>query len=325
MQRRSLLAVPALGLAAGAVPRGAGAQGTNQAHPALAIYTAGQGSPFVTYGNAIAALLSRQGITATVEASTGSLQNLTAVEDHANALGTAFLGSAWDAVQGTPAAGGRRHVNVRALWPMYETSFQVAALTSSGLTGFAQLNGKRVGAGPARGPAETFLVAAAEAAGIRVEIVSGSPAEMTQGLLGGGMDALWQGAIVPIPSILEALARAPGVVFGPGAEVVGRVTQRLPMLAPTTLPPGTYPGQTAPIESFAAWNFIVANRALPEETAYAITRAVLTVADPARDIGQVAATTRKEAAANNRVLPFHPGAARFYREAGVALNAPQPA
>jgi len=313
MMRRSLLASPAVfGLAGGA-----GAQ----AAP-LAIHTAGQGSPFVTYGQAIAALLGRNGVTATVEASTGSLQNLTAVEDNANALGTAFLGSAWDAVQGTPAAGGRKHVNVRALWPMYETSFQIAALTASGLTQFSQLNGKRVGAGPARGPAETFLVAAAEAAGIRIEIVSGSPAEMSDGLLAGRMDALWQGAIVPIPSILAALARAPGVVFGPGAEVVGRVTQRLPMLAPTTLPPGTYPGQTVPIESFAAWNFIVANRALPEATAYAITRAVLSVGDPARDIGPVAAATTSANAVHNRVLPFHPGALRFYREAGVPLAAP---
>ena len=313
MMRRSLLASPAVfGLAGGA-----GAQ----AAP-LAIHTAGQGSPFVTYGQAIAALLGRNGVTATVEASTGSLQNLTAVEDNANALGTAFLGSAWDAVQGTPAAGGRKHVNVRALWPMYETSFQIAALTASGLTQFSQLNGKRVGAGPARGPAETFLVAAAEAAGIRIEIVSGSPAEMSDGLLAGRMDALWQGAIVPIPSILAALARAPGVVFGPGAEVVGRVTQRLPVLAPTTLPPGTYPGQTAPIESFAAWNFIVANRALPEVTAYAITRAVLTVGNPARDIGPVAAATTSGNAVHNRVLPFHPGALRFYREAGVPLAAP---
>lgn len=313
MMRRSLLASPAVFGLAG--------EASAQAAP-LVIHTAGQGSPFVTYGQAIAALLGRNGVTANVAASTGSLQNLAAVEDNPNALGTAFLGSVWDALQGTPAAGGRRHVNVRALWPMYETSFQVAALTASGLTQFSQLNGKRVGAGPARGPAETFLVAAAEAAGIRIEIVSGSPAEMSDGLLAGRMDALWQGAIVPIPSILAALARAPGVVFGPGAEVVGRVTQRLPMLAPTTLPPGTYPGQAAPIESFAAWNFIVAHRALPEATAHAITRAVLSVGDPAREIGAVAATTRTANAVHNRILPFHPGAARFYREAGVPLAAP---
>jgi uncharacterized protein len=313
MMRRSLLASPAVLSLAGE----AGAQGAP-----LTIHTAGQGSPFVTYGQAIAALLGRNGVAASVAASTGSLQNLTAVEDDPNALGTAFLGSVWDALQGTPAAGGRRHVNIRALWPMYETSFQIAALATSGLTQFSQLNGKRVGAGPARGPAETFLMAAAEAAGIRIEVVSGSPAEMSEGLLAGRMDALWQGAIVPIPSILAALARAPGVVFGPGAEVVGRVTQRLPMLAPTTLPPGTYPGQTAPIESFAAWNFIVANRALPEATAHAMTRAVLSVGDPARDIGPVAAASRAANAANNRILPFHPGAQRFYREAGVPLAAP---
>jgi len=312
MMRRTLLASPAVLAMAGVA----------EAQTPLSIHTAGQGSPFVTYGQGIAALLGRNGVQAQVLASTGSLQNLTAVEDDPNALGTAFLGSVWDALQGTAAAGGRRHVNIRALWPMYETSFQIAALTSSGLTQFAQLDGKRVGAGPARGPAETFLLAAAEAAGIRVEVVSGSPAEMSEGLAGGRMDALWQGAIVPIPSILAALARAPGVVFGPGPEAVARVTQRLPMLAPTTLPPGTYPGQTAPIISFAAWNFIVANRALSAETAYAMTRAVLSVADPAADITPVAAATRAANAVNNRILPFHPGALRYYREAGVTLAAP---
>ncbi|MDB5416335.1 MAG: hypothetical protein JWR10_4670 [Rubritepida sp.] len=317
MMRRSLLATPAAaGLATEASAQTSGPGVT------LAIYTAGQGSPFVTYGQAIAALLAHQGIASTIEASTGSLQNLTAVEDHPNAIGTVFLGSAWDALEGTPAAGNRKHVNVRALWPMYETSFQIAALVSSGLTSFAQLDGKRVGAGPARGPAETFMLAAAEAAGIRIEVVSGTPAEMSEGLLAGRMDALWQGAIVPIPSLLAALARAPCVVFGPGPEIVAKVTQRLPMLAPTTLPPGTYPGQTAAIVSFAAWNFIVGNKAMSDETAYAITRGVLSVGDPARDIGPVAAASRPAAATTNRFLPFHPGALRFYREAGVTLSAP---
>ena len=36
----------------------------------------------------------------------------------------------------------------------------------------------------------------------------------------------------------------------------------------------------------------------------------------------VAAATRAANAVNNRILPFHPGALRFYREAGVSLAAP---
>lgn len=312
MRRRALLATLPL------LPAAALAQGGTHA-PLIEIFTAGSGSPFVTFGEGLAALLTRSGMPAVVRGSTGSLQNLAAVEDMPNALGAAFLGSVRDELDGTAAAGGRRHTRIRALFPMYETSFQVAALQASGITQFAQLDGRRVGAGPARGPAESFLLAASEAAGIRVEVVSGDPSQMTEGLLSGAMDALWQGAIVPIPSILAATRRAPVTVFGPGAEVVARVTRRLPVLAPTVLPPGTYPGQALPIESFAAWNFIVANAAMPDELAYRITHAALGVADPVREIAPVAATTRKENAANNRILPFHPGAARFFRETGVTL------
>jgi TRAP transporter TAXI family solute receptor len=310
MRRRSLLATPAL---MAALPVTAQAQ-------ALQFHSAGPGSAFLPYAEGVARWLNQQGIATEVRQSAGSLENLSRVEDEPLGIGTAFLGSVWDALQGTPAARGRRHENIRALWPMYETSFQVVALASSGLTGFAQLAGKRVGAGPAAGPAETFLRAAAEAAGISVNVVSGTPAEMSAGLLNGGMDALWQGAIVPIPSILAVLRAQPAVVFGPGEEVAARVTQRLPFLSPTIVRPGTYPGQDAPVHSFAAWNFVVANRALPDELAYNATRTVLTAPDGAA--GPSAAASRAQNAGTNRILPFHPGAARFYAEANVPLAAP---
>jgi TRAP-type uncharacterized transport system substrate-binding protein len=64
---------------------------------------------------------------------------------------------------------------------------------------------------------------------------------------------------------------------------------------------------------------VVANKDLPDETAYAITKAVLSAADPTSAIYPTASGTRAANAANNRILPFHPGAMRFYREAGVRL------
>ena len=64
---------------------------------------------------------------------------------------------------------------------------------------------------------------------------------------------------------------------------------------------------------------MVANKDLPEETAYAITKAVLSAADPKSEIYPTAMGTRAANAANNLILPFHPGALRFYREAGIAL------
>jgi hypothetical protein len=92
------------------------------------------------YGEALARFLATKGIAVEVRRSAGSLENLTRVENDPNAIGTAFLGS---------AAGGRRHRAVRALFPMYETAFQVAAPRARGLARFADLEGRRVGCGPA--------------------------------------------------------------------------------------------------------------------------------------------------------------------------------
>jgi hypothetical protein len=308
MRRRALLATPLLALpAAGQEP--------------LRLYTAGAGSAFLPYGEGLAAFLARHGIAVSVQRSAGSFENLAKVEDDPGALGTAFLGSAADALAGAPAAGGRAHRRVRALFPMYETSFQAAALRGSGIARFEALAGRRVGAGPARGPAEVFLRAALAAAGIEAEIVSGEPAALAAALAEGGIDALWQGAIVPIPALVAAQGRADAVVFGLDPALVSAVVARLPYLAPTVVPPGSYRGQDAPLHSFAAWNFVVGNAALPDETAYALTRTALSAADPAREIHPSAAGTRAENARANGVVPFHAGAARLYAERGIAVRA----
>jgi hypothetical protein len=309
MHRRALLASPFLA----AIPAAAQAP--------LRLYTAGPGSAFLPYGEGLAAFLAKAGIAVTVERSAGSLENLAKAEDDPRAIGTAFLGSAADALAGTPAAGGRVHGRVRALFPMYETSFQTAALRSSGITRFADLAGKRVGAGPARGPAEVFFRAALAAAGLDAQIVPGDPAALATALARGEIDALWQGAIVPIPSLLAAQSGADAIVFGLDEGLVSAVVARLPYLAPTAVAPGTYRGQDTPLRSFAAWNFIVGNAALPDAEAYALTRAALSSANPAGDIHPSAAGTRAENALANTILPFHPAAARLYAERGISVRA----
>jgi uncharacterized protein len=67
---------------------------------------------------------------------------------------------------------------------------------------------------------------------------------------------------------------------------------------------------------------VVANKDLPVDTAYAITRAVLSAADPKSEIYPTAAGTRAGNAPTNRIMPFHPGALRFYAETGIKLPSP---
>lgn len=202
---------------------------------------------------------------------------------------------------------------------MYETSFQIGALRNNAIGSFAGLDGKKVGVGPAKGPAELFFRAAAEIANIKPVIVNGDPAALSKLLIAGEIDALWQGAVAPIPSLSEVADHADAVVFGLSDAEIAAMLLKLPQLAATTVPAGTYRGQTADIKSVSAWNFVVANKDLPDDTAYAITKAVLSATDPKSRIYPTATATLARNAANNRIMPFHPGALRFYREAGITL------
>lgn len=291
-----------------------------QAPPPLSLYTAGQGSAFLPYGQGLARYLGEAGAApVTVRESKGSNENLDIVDATPSALGTAFLGAAAEAVEGTGWAQGKPHANVRALFPMYETSFQVAALRSKGIRTIADLDGKRVGVGPAGGPADVRFRAVAAEAGIKPVIVGGEPADLARMTIAGEIDALWQGAVVPIPSLVKVANGSDAVVFGLSDTEVAATTRRFPFLTATTIPAGTYKGQAEPIRSIAAWNFVIAHKDLSDAEAYGLTKAAMTAPDPGARIHPFVARTGSADAAKNLVMPFHPGAARFFSEAGITL------
>src|SRR5271168_501406 len=159
----------------------------------VTLMTAGNGSAFLPYGQGIATFLASKGINIEVKKSAGSNENLSAIDASAATIGTVFMGSAYDAINGIGWAAGRKHENLRALFPMYETSFQIAALRKSAIRSLADLDGKKVGVGPTKGPAEVFFRAAAEAAHVKPVIVNGDPAALTALIVAGEIDALWQG------------------------------------------------------------------------------------------------------------------------------------
>jgi len=288
----------------------------------LTLMTAGNGSAFLPYGQGIATFLASKGISIEVKKSAGSNENLSAIDASTTTLGTVFMGSAYEAINGIGWAVGHKHENLRALFPMYETSFQVAALRKSAIRSIADLDGKTVGVGPAKGPAELFFRAAAEATRVRPVIVNGDPAVLAKLVVDGEIDALWQGAVVPIASLSEVTNQTDAVVFGLSDVEVAAMLLKFPQLSATTVPIGLYKGQTAEIRSVSAWNFVVANKDLPIDTAYAITKAVLSAVDPKSEIYITAAGTLAGNAAVNRIMTFHPGAKRFYAEAGIKLASP---
>lgn len=316
IERRPLLQLLAMGWLPAACATQQPRSGPTLAE--LGILSAGQGSAFLPYAQGLAVLLSANGLKTRAIESRGSIENLQRVDVEPGIIGLAFLGTAYEGVSGTGSwTQGKRLDRVRALFPMYETSFQLVALRRSGVSALAQVAGKRVGVGPAGGPAESFFKGLLETASLQATLANGSPAALADELKAGSINVLWQGAAVPIPAIKLVADSSDALVFGLSQTEQRAMLARYPFLAPALVKADTYKGQDRPLISVAAWNFVVAHESLPDADAYFITKSALGLADP-KTIHASAGPTRAENARNNAVVRFHPGALRYYKERGVA-------
>lgn len=283
----------------------------------IGIYSAGPGSGFLPYAQGMAAYLMAQGQKARAIESRGSIENVQKLDQETSRLATVFMGTAFEGYNGAAAwTQGKKYTSLRALFPMYETSFQLVSLRASGLTTLRQLAGKRVGVGPVGGPGESFFKGLAESTGLQLQTVTGTPVALAADLQNGTIDALWQGASVPIPVIKQVTDAADAVVFGLTDDELAAMLKRFPFLSPVVVPAQTYRGQSGPLKSVAGWNFVMAHQDLPDAEAYFITKTILSAGDP-QAIHSSALSTRTANASTNTVVPFHPGALRFYAEQGL--------
>jgi TRAP-type uncharacterized transport system substrate-binding protein len=86
------------------------------------------------------------------------------------------------------------------------------------------------------------------------------------------------------------------------------------------VPAGSYPNQSAPIDSLGSWSFVLARESLPDDVAYHLAR-TLHGAERAlcRKLAQACETTAANTvAAAPSVDLIHPGVLKYFREIGVA-------
>src|SRR5271170_1887370 len=168
----------------------------------IVMATGAPGGTFYDYGPGLAALMGAAGGPAVeIRETAGSTDNVRLVDSGAAQLGLANMGPAYEAWNASePWVGGRRMTHLRALFPMYETPFHVAALARSDVHSVAMLDGRRVGLGPANGPAEAVFRALFAGLGITPQIVLGGPSEMARMVIDGRLDAFAYGAGLPLPA-----------------------------------------------------------------------------------------------------------------------------
>lgn len=87
------------------------------------------------------------------------------------------------------------------------------------------------------------------------------------------------------------------------------------------IPAGTYPGQSAAVQTIAQPNFLAVRSDIPEEHVYLITKTVYENLPFLNAIHPATKAMAIEKAIAGLPLPLHPGALRYYREVGVDVPA----
>jgi uncharacterized protein len=287
----------------------------------LQIGTASIGGTYVVYGDSLARLISdRLGIPSSTQKTGGPYHNFALVQGGYLELGLTTVGPARESWNGeNPVAPGLEMRDVRALFPMYRTPFQVIALKRSGISGVAELGGRRVGVGPMGGTCAGYWPRFFDALDLSgVEPVFGNANELGTQLTHGLIDAFAFCAGLPI-GVFEQLSRNREVhLFAFDSEQQAQLVDRFGT-EPFTIPARTYSGQEESQRSVAFWNFAIAHKDLPEDLVYELMTMALDQPEVTKGIHPSAAEMRAENLVHNREVWFHPGAVRYYRERGLSV------
>lgn len=322
MKRRSLLVSGSLigaGLAAPALL----AQPRNPSWPrALTMGTAAPGGTYAIYGPAWGQLAqAATGVNISYRTTQGPNQNIVLVNTRQIELGMVTMGVALQAWEGTGEwTQGNRFRDIRALFPMYDTPFHAVALARSNITDHSQLNGKSVGVGPRGGTPGTYYPLILRTLGVTPSAIRYASASDLIGQLADGLlDCFGFAAGAPIPAFSEIETTQQVRIFGFTEAQADAIVKAYPELSKGTIPAGTYRSVTQPLTIVGVYNFAIGHRSLPEDLVYEIVKAVMTQNAAMVQATAAAKETVPENVGKNSFLPFHPGAARWFRENGFTI------
>ncbi|MCD8504451.1 MAG: TAXI family TRAP transporter solute-binding subunit [Burkholderiaceae bacterium] len=287
----------------------------------LTLGTASVGGVYFVYGGVAANIMSEKtGVNVSTQQTQGPNQNMILVDGNNIDLGMVTMGVAYNGWNGKGWANGKKHQNVRAMFPMYDTPFACVTNQSSGIKSFSDLNGKNVGVGPRAGTPGTYFPIFFDALGMKVTVRNGGASDMAGQLGDGLIDAFCFAAGQPIPAFSEIEAQRPVTLFGFTDDEIAKIRQAAPEVVSTVIPKGTYRTQAEDMSTVGLFNFAVANKDLPDSLVYELTKAVMEN-NAAMVQGHAAAKeTIPQNAAKNDFFTFHPGAVKYFQEKGIQLN-----
>ena len=298
--------------------------GATQAQQFFRIGTGGTAGTYYPVGGMIANAVTQPGkVIVTAQASNGSLANVNGVAGGAIESGFSQSDVATWAYTGTgPYTDKPKVSDLRMIANLYPESIHLVVKKGSGIKTVADLKGKRValdepGSGTLINARMVLAAYGVQESDIKAEFIK--PNQAGDKLKDGALDAFFFVGGSPAGAIAELASSGAGIELvalgGPQADGLRMAN---PYFAVDTIPANTYK-DVAAVQTLAVGAQWVTSAKADTETVYQITKALFSDATQKA----LAAGHAKGKLINNKNavqgvgIPFHPGAEKYYKEAGV--------
>ena len=263
------------------------------------------------------------GIRATSEATGGSVFNINAVMAGDLEFGVTQSDRQYQALNGLAEWEEKGPQNdLRAVFSIHPEAVTLVVADDAEISTIHDLKGKRVNIGNPGSGQRQNAIDALENAGIDVHKdlkAEGVKAAEAPGLLQDGrIDAFFYTVGHPSGAIKEATSGRRKVHIIPITDIQG-LTSKHPYYVKTIIPIKLYPNASnkEDIETFGVKATFITSSRVPDDVVYAITKEVFDHFEVFKTLHPAYEILNKENMLEGMSAPIHPGAIRYYKEAGL--------
>ena len=293
----------------------------------VTIGTGGITGVYYPTGGAIARIVNKKrkvyGIRCTVESTGGSVFNVNAVMSGDLEFGVVQSDRQYQAMKGLAEWKDKGpQKDLRAVFTIHPESITLVAADDAGIKSINDLRGKRVNIGNPGSGQRQNSIDGLKNAGINYEKdlkAEGVKAAEAPGLLQDGrIDAFFYTVGHPSGAIKEATAGRRKVHFVP-ITGVDKLLKKYPYYAKAHIPIKLYPGatNTKDVSTFGVKATFVTSAKVPDRVVYAVTKEVFDNFESFKKLHPAYQVLTKQNMLEGMSAPIHPGAMKYYKEAGL--------
>jgi TRAP transporter TAXI family solute receptor len=289
----------------------------------LSIATASTGGSWYPAGGAVGSLITKYipNTEASAHPSAASRENIRLLQEKKTDLAMVMPDVAFFAQTGTDIYQGKTPANIKGLFSFWGIDLLIIARADTDIHKIEDLKGHKVGFGPPGSGSETMSKKILAEYGITYKDLKPqfiSATEQSQALKDKSLDAALYTIGTPASTFVDLCTLTKCRIIPIKQDMMERIIKKYPYYSPSVIPANAYPQIKKDNPALKWIGIIVTYEDLDSDLAYKIVKTVCK--DHLDEFKQCHAQAKKlttEGMSKGMSIPWHPGAARFWKEVGI--------